>query len=458
MENAYGIGITNRFSSLLGSANLSDSEDEQEGGLKAAEIGAKPKVKSAEKENRTEKVDSAPSHKTGSDKPGATARKGIRDSNQKGIDSAKTGNRPISSGNEGQKPNRGPRPDRPAYDKDRGVKFTEEEREERNNRRNRDDVNRGDADFGDRRGGRGGFRGERRGGAPRGGSAADRGSGGGGGGGAGGGAGGRGAPRKREYDRQSGSDKSGVKSIDKREGGGSRNWGTYKDELEAELNPTQPGAEEVTEERNDKEQTGEKGEDKTEVDESVSNGPAEPKQITLQEWKALQESQARQKPVFNLRKAGEGEDQSQWQNLTLKKKEKVPEEEYEYEEDDAEELEFPQRAGRQKQILEIDFHFADSRRGGLGGERRGGRGRGGMDRGGPERSERGGGSGAPGGGGGGDRGGDRGPPGGGRGGGRGFRREGGSGGFRGGRGGRDDRPTRQAAPRVDDVNDFPSLG
>lgn len=54
---------------------------------------------------------------------------------------------------------------------------------------------RSDADFGERRGGRGGFRGERRGG--------DRG----GGGGAGGPGGGRGAPRKREFDRQSGSDK-----------------------------------------------------------------------------------------------------------------------------------------------------------------------------------------------------------------------------------------------------------
>jgi hypothetical protein len=45
--------------------------------------------------------------------------------------------------------------------------------------------------------------------------------------------------------------------------------------------------------------------------------------------------QPRQKPVFNLRKAGEGEDQSQWQNLTLKKKEKVVDvEEEEYEEEE----------------------------------------------------------------------------------------------------------------------------
>jgi len=63
MENAYGIGITNRFSSFLRRAS-SDSEEDPEEVLKAGEIGAKPKIKSAEKENRTEKVDSVPSQST----------------------------------------------------------------------------------------------------------------------------------------------------------------------------------------------------------------------------------------------------------------------------------------------------------------------------------------------------------------------------------------------------------
>lgn len=30
---------------------------------------------------------------------------------------------------------------------------------------------------------------------------------------------------KREFDRQSGSDKTGVKAVDKREGAGAHNWG-----------------------------------------------------------------------------------------------------------------------------------------------------------------------------------------------------------------------------------------
>ena len=48
-----------------------------------------------------------------------------------------------------------------------------------------------------------------------------------------GGRGGRGG--KREFDRQSGSDKSGVKAQEKREGSGAHNWGTVKDEIEGQM-------------------------------------------------------------------------------------------------------------------------------------------------------------------------------------------------------------------------------
>ncbi|EDV42258.2 LOW QUALITY PROTEIN: uncharacterized protein Dana_GF17890 [Drosophila ananassae] len=37
---------------------------------------------------------------------------------------------------------------------------------------------------------------------------------------------------KREFDRQSGSDKTGVKAIDKRDGGGAHNWGSPKQDIE----------------------------------------------------------------------------------------------------------------------------------------------------------------------------------------------------------------------------------
>ena len=43
---------------------------------------------------------------------------------------------------------------------------------------------------------------------------------------------------KRDFDRQSGSDKSGVKPIEKRDGSGAHNWGSVQDEIEGQLEPS----------------------------------------------------------------------------------------------------------------------------------------------------------------------------------------------------------------------------
>jgi len=54
----------------------------------------------------------------------------------------------------------------------------------------------------------------------------------------------------------------------------------------------------------------------------------EPRELTLDEYKALRGN--RQKPTYNLRKAGEGEDLTQWKKMyALKKKEGEEEEEEE---------------------------------------------------------------------------------------------------------------------------------
>merc|ERR1711879_747526 len=54
-------------------------------------------------------------------------------------------------------------------------------------------------------------------------------------GGLGRGAGGRGGRGgKRDFDRKSGDDKTGVKPVDKKDGNGSHNWGTFEDEIKAE--------------------------------------------------------------------------------------------------------------------------------------------------------------------------------------------------------------------------------
>lgn len=51
----------------------------------------------------------------------------------------------------------------------------------------------------------------------------------------------------------------------------------------------------------------------------------EPKQFTLDEWRAQKAS--RQKPQYNLRKAGEGEDPTQWKKMYELSKKKEGEEE-----------------------------------------------------------------------------------------------------------------------------------
>lgn len=77
------------------------------------------------------------------------------------------------------------------------------------------------------------FDGEGRGGMGRG---RGRGMGRGRGRGRGGPYGGPDARGKREFDRQSGMATTGVKSVDKREGSGSFNWGSDKDQIEEQLN------------------------------------------------------------------------------------------------------------------------------------------------------------------------------------------------------------------------------
>merc|ERR1719347_182865 len=142
------------------------------------------------------------------------------------------------------------------------------------------------------------------------------------------------------------------------------------------------------------------------------------REMTLDEYKAMQKAAKANKPTFNVRKAGEGENQTQWKKTYVLKK-KVEEAEEEDDEEDDEEA----HHGRRKVVLDIDFQFSDSPARGRGR----GRGRGGFER--------------------------RGGMGGGRGEGRGMDNERGRGrgGARGGRG-------RQEAPKMDDERDFPSLG
>nr|XP_020507429.1 plasminogen activator inhibitor 1 RNA-binding protein-like isoform X1 [Labrus bergylta] len=108
---------------------------------------------------------------------------------------------------------------------------------------------------------------------------------------------------KRDFDRHSGNDKSNQKSEEKRAGGGSNNWGTVKEEVsEAE----QTAAAETTPEGEENAPASSENKE-NEVEEVKNEGP---KEMTLDEWKAMQDKE-RTKVEFNIRKPNEGAD-SQW--------------------------------------------------------------------------------------------------------------------------------------------------
>ncbi|KAG8236834.1 hypothetical protein J437_LFUL017118 [Ladona fulva] len=248
--------------------------------------------------------------------------------------------------------------------------------------------------------------------------------------------------------------------MDKRDGAGAHNWGTYRDEIDDQMNSSH-AADSQPEWSPEKNEPDAAVPEPTEPKEGATNVDTEnqvttdegPQELTLDEWKALRGT--RQKPTFNIRKAGEGEDLTQWKKMYALKKKEGEEEEEEEEEYDA--SEYPQRVGRQKHLLDIDIHFADSRRGTRGRGRGGMRGSGRPGRGGAGRmgSSRGGG---PGSGMRGAAGGDAAPN----------NLASSNGTDSPGRGPAlsDGAPrnnaaasrVRQSAPKVDDENDFPSLG
>ncbi|XP_043279764.1 plasminogen activator inhibitor 1 RNA-binding protein-like isoform X2 [Venturia canescens] len=380
MENSYSITVTNKF--LLA---LDEDEDPLEVlKVREQEKEAKKKEKLSEKENKSKQPE-------GQKSTGVKAQKSrvIKDVQQQPAKVQEV------KKEQGEKK---PVQQRTSTGGDRNVKFSGESREERNNRRNREDGDRPPRNQGGelRRGPPGGGEGRdnrefRGSGEPRGEFGERRGRGGirgvGGGRGRGGSRGGRGGfdnRGKREFDRQSGSDKtgqprhgySGVKPVDKKDGAGSHNWGTHNDEIEESLNP------ETQEWGNDKPEGGEvppvaaEGkETEASADTSAEEKPVEEEAqvLTLDEWKALRSTRA--KPQYNLRKAGEGEDLTRWKKMyALEKKKEGAEEEEEDEEEYDVTAEYPQRVGRQKHVLDIDIQFSDSRRGGGGRGGRGGRG------------------------------------------------------------------------------------
>ncbi|XP_076828458.1 SERPINE1 mRNA-binding protein 1 isoform X3 [Brachyhypopomus gauderio] len=111
---------------------------------------------------------------------------------------------------------------------------------------------------------------------------------------------------KREFDRHSGNDKSSQKVEEKRGGAGSHNWGSNKDET-SELEQTAAPEAPAEGEEHAPADSENKLSRENEVEEVKEEGP---KEMTLDEWKAMQDKE-RAKVEFNIRKPNEGQD-AQW--------------------------------------------------------------------------------------------------------------------------------------------------
>lgn len=170
--------------------------------------------------------------------------------------------------------------------------------------------------------------------------------------------GGRGGRGGRQFDRLSGSDKAGVKPIDKKDGYGKGNWGTEQDELAGETE-VQIGTNE-----GDKIDEPVMQREKTEEELRLeAEAEALSKQLTLDEFRALMASK-RSEPQFNIRKAGEGSNEKDFGKLVPLTKEDiqdVPEEE----------IVIVRREPKAKR-LDIEINFTDEQRGGRGGRGRDG--------------------------------------------------------------------------------------
>ncbi|XP_003743423.1 plasminogen activator inhibitor 1 RNA-binding protein [Galendromus occidentalis] len=175
--------------------------------------------------------------------------------------------------------------------------------------------------------------------------------------------------RGREFDRHSGDTRSGVKSTEKRGGQGAHNWGKNTDQFD-----TTPEQELVVPENLDVTPEG--------VPEGVAAGeepavPAEPEavQMTLEQWKKEQASKvSKAEYAANIRKPNEGEkeDPKLKKAVVLKKLKAGEEDSDDADGDDANDAEDECEKLKKEleQTLASQFHFADVRgpaRGGRGG-------------------------------------------------------------------------------------------
>ncbi|KAI7694003.1 hypothetical protein SSS_10269 [Sarcoptes scabiei] len=446
MEAAYGIGVRNRYALFLEddssdpftlmnnavvsstSSNENHHHSQQQNQNQSESFSSKKGGShSQNKSNHHQQQQQQSSNKTGGFVQSSSSKQSTpNNATNQNKSSALSESKPNVMANqksEGGRSNRGPRSGQQSRGSNAasgGNSGNRENQENRAQRSPRNPESKEDGDFKNSKELRGEKVENRRNGFTRGGRSGDR--------------GGR-FHNKREYNRHSGSDRSGVKSTEKREGGGPHNWGKiddFNDQAETGLTNGTGKANEhdktLDESYNENEEQGSGGDN-----EHVENEPKsdEPQLKTLDEYKREMEEK-RVHTQFNIRKAGEGEDKTKWKKTyVLKKKPIVEEEEVEYEE--IEEEDTTKRRNRQVLDIEVGFRPAE------GGREVFRRGRGGPGRAGGRRNDS-------------NRASTGNNPSNGS-----HRGGGGSQGGRGsGRSGRD-RNRFQPAPKFDDPNDFPSL-
>ncbi|KAH7710149.1 Hyaluronan/mRNA-binding protein [Aphelenchoides avenae] len=170
--------------------------------------------------------------------------------------------------------------------------------------------------------------------------------------------GGRGGLGDRQ-DRRSGSDKTGVKAVEKKGGHGRANWGGQEEQLVGETEKLANTDDELNKSTENAENAPavENGEAKTE-----QQAPEEEtlKELTLEEWKAQHKTE---KPTFNVRKP---EDNIYKKLVPLKR-------DTDDEDQIIEEIIYVKEKEKREKPLNIEVNFGDSGRNRGGGER-GGRG------------------------------------------------------------------------------------
>ncbi|XP_063415837.1 SERPINE1 mRNA-binding protein 1-like isoform X2 [Mytilus trossulus] len=350
MDSQYGIAVTNKFCLFDDDDDVDPYEILKQEELKRTEALAKEKADKSKPTKKTKKTAPQTDNKT------KLTEQNTQKKEEKVVPSQarnQQNERPPRSARQNRE-NREPREDRRPRRPEENSSMTNETRDKP------------EGGFGNRMESRGGFSGRPRGrGGPRGRGRGgfDRG----------------GFSGKREFERHSGSDRTGVKSMEKREGSGAHNWGTFKDDLDEEASKENEEPKESWNQGEDAENQ-DPNESTESTEQTVAEGEKTPKQLTLDEWKA-QEEKKRLKTDFNLRKPNEGSDSSQLKGTAYKKQRNTSDDEEE--EDDEEEYE-EEDDHKSKSQLPIRITFNDSpRRGGRGGRRpRGGRGpRGSMGRG-----------------------------------------------------------------------------